>query len=117
MWHFPSSKGRVWIYSNVGVGLLGDSLEALNGQNFNTLYCQHILTPLGMEPIGIDVPARLNNEYAQGYQSNGAPAKRVNLAAREAAGSMKASANDMFHFLKALLVCLERQNLFYHPFV
>lgn len=102
-WRFPSRNGHAWIYSNVGMGLLGDSLEALTHESYNELYRRNILLPLGMQPIGIDIPAAFYSHYAQGYKSDGQPAKRVNLAAKEASGSMKASPNDMLRFLRAAL--------------
>lgn len=100
-WRFPKKLGGSWIYSNVGIGVLGDCLEAINFTNYNELYRNRILQPLGMEPIGISIPETLYNNYAQGYRADGTPANRVNLPAREAAGSIKASADDMMKFLKA----------------
>jgi beta-lactamase class C len=102
-WHFPLPNMHSWIYSNVGMGLLGNSLEALTGQSFNDLYRRNILAPLGMQEIGINVPEALVSEYAQGYRTDGSPAPRVNLAAREASGSIKASATDMSRFLAAAM--------------
>lgn len=95
--------GKTWLYSNIGMGILGDCLEAIEHENYNQLYRKNILAPLGMSPIGIDVPMAYMPYYAQGYQGNGTEAHRVQLGGRQASGSIKASANDMMQFLKAAI--------------
>lgn len=102
-WRFPSHNGSTWIYSNVGIGLLGDCLEEFHNESYDQLYRQSILGPLGMAPVGIEMPAQYNEFYAQGYRADGLPANRVNMPALEAAGSMKASPEDMMKFLRAAI--------------
>ena len=60
-----------WIYSNLGIGLLGPALEKIAHKPLNELYIQQILLPLGMQPIGITVPKNLETHYAAGYDKEG----------------------------------------------
>ena len=103
-WNPPYPIGKQWAYSNVGIGLLGNSLELITHENFNQLYRGRILQPLGMEPIGIIVPKRLLSNYAQGYNDQGTAVQRdqINLLF-PASGDMKVSAHDMLRFLKAAI--------------
>lgn len=94
--------GEQWIYSNVGVGLLGSALESSTERNFDDLYRRHILNPLGMV-IGVTVPSSLTKYYAQGYSANGESAAHIDSGLFPAAGAVKASASDMQKFLSAAI--------------
>jgi beta-lactamase class C len=99
----PSVKiGSQWQYSNIGIGTLGYSLEGLTHQSDNQLYIENILQPLGMEPIGINVPKQLQANYANGYDNKGL-APQINMPLFASAGAMKASGDDMLRFLKAAI--------------
>lgn len=101
------ASDKVYIYSNMSIGLLGYALEAITHQNYNQLYRTKILAPLGMQPIALNVPEKLKAFYAQGYDKDGKPAQRVNETEETdlfpAAGGMKASAGDMGKFLGAAM--------------
>lgn len=100
----PAEKiGTQWIYSNMGIGLLGYSLEGLTHQNFNQLYRNNILKPLGMEQIALNVPKRLQQYYAKGYDKNGEVVQPINMVLFPTAGAMKVSGKDMQPFLKAAI--------------
>lgn len=100
-----TAPDKLYTYSNVSIGLLGYALESVTHQNYNMLYRTKILSPLGMQPIALNVPAKLQAFYAQGYDSAGKPAPRVKETEEAdlfpAAGGMKASAGDMAKFLSA----------------
>lgn len=103
-WHPKQPIGEEWIYSNVNMGLLGFALETVTHRNINQLYREHILTPLGMDPIGTIVPKKYLKNYAQGYDEKGNP---IFEDSKEwlfpSAGAMKISGKDMQLFLKAAI--------------
>lgn len=101
---YETMSEEKWIYSNLGIGLLGNAIEHATHQNINNLYRQQILSPLHMQLIGLTVPAKLAGNYAQGYTEEGTEAPRCcSTSLLPAAGQMKASANDMQRFLSAAI--------------
>ena len=99
----PTPAGEKWAYSNFGIGLLGYALETSTNKSFDQLYRTQILSPLKMQPIALTVPKKLSRYYAQGYDKSGVPVKPIEMSLFPAAGAMKASANDMQHFLSAAI--------------
>lgn len=102
-WQPLAPLGTKWTYSNVSIGLLGDALETMTHQNFNQLYRNKILAPLGMAPIGIIVPQRYIKNAAQGYTKTGQATQPTSMGLFPAAYAMKASAHDLLLFLGAAL--------------
>lgn len=92
-----------YTYSQISIGLLGEAVEAVSHESFDQLYRSKILVPLGMQPIGLTVPAKLKPFYAQGYDAEGKPAAPISNAVFPQAGSMKASAEDMSKFMAAAI--------------
>ena len=92
-----------WIYSNVGMNMLGYSIEAATRKNFNQLYLKKIAKPLGMQPLGLTVPRSYQKYYAQGYDQNAQPIKPFQIKLSSFAGGIKASAQDMQRFLSAAI--------------
>lgn len=102
-WHAETKPDETYLYSNLGIGLLGQAIEAVTHQSYNMLYRNKILKPLGMQPIALEVPKKLKPFYAQGYdvEGNAVPAESDGLF--PAASAMKASASDMSKFLSAAI--------------
>lgn len=91
-----------WRYSNLGIGLLGAAIEQVTKKNIQELYIKQILSPLGMQPIGITVPKQYRKFMAQGYSLKGLPVENETVKPMlSGAGDAKASAGDMQHFLAA----------------
>ena len=99
----PYSADERWIYSNVGIGLLGYALETETHQSFNQLYIRRIMQPLHMQPFALTVPARYQHFYAQGYDNNGQPVNPAELGIFPSAYAVKSSAGDMQKFLAAAI--------------
>jgi beta-lactamase class C len=100
-WQPTKKIGLVWQYSNMGIGLLGYALQSKAHETINQLYRKRILIPLHMTPIGIEIPSSLEHNLAQGYTNNDKPDVHLPLGLFPAAGSMKATIQDMSFFLKA----------------
>ncbi len=95
--------GDQWIYSNVGIGILGYALENATHKSFDELYRRHILNPLAMYPIGLTVPNAYRKFYAQGYDYAGKPVDPLPHGMLASAIAIKASSIDMQHFLSAAI--------------
>lgn len=102
-WRPPYSPDEKWIDSNIGMGLLGEAMEVVTHKNLDQLYRTRILLPLKMRPMGLVVPAQWKKAIAQGYDGQGSPVKPSPLGAFPSAYGMRASAQDMQHFLAAAI--------------
>ena len=100
---YENIANEKWIYSNIGIGVLGMAMERATHKNLNTLYIQRILQPLHMQPIGMVVPPALKANYAQGHDKEGQPISPMPLSVLPAGGQMKASSADMQRFLSAAI--------------
>ena len=102
-WAPEHNAGEHWIYSNMGVGILGYAVERAGHRGYNQLYRKYVTAPLGMQPVGLVVPPYLRNNYAQGFDKEGNPAPHMDAKLFPAATGIKASANDMRLFLAAAI--------------
>ncbi len=102
-WTTDNAPGEYWIYSNLGISLLGDALEKITHQSIDELYRRQLLKPLHMQLIGMTVPAALKKYYAQGFDKNGQPVPPMTPNLYASAGDMKASSGDMQQFLAAAI--------------
>lgn len=100
-WQPNSAPGSQWLYSNLGMGLLGISIENKVGWPYPELVNTYIFKPLKIKDAGVNVVGWRYN-YAQGYD-NGRPAIRWKMPLFSAAGGIEASPRDMLQFLGAAL--------------
>jgi beta-lactamase class C len=94
---------QTWLYSNVGFGLLGLTIEAKTHKNINQLYISQILQPLKMQPIGSVIPQKLRSYYATGYGLDNKPIPHDESGLLASAWAVKASPSDMQKFLSAAI--------------
>lgn len=98
-------KPGTYSYSNLGVGLLGVILSAINDTDYETLLKERILDPLKMDSTWVqrDIesePDHLKGRFATGH--NGGKVKsHTRLASLVAAGGIVSSASDMLDFAEA----------------
>ena len=97
------TPNKQWSYSNLGIGMLGYTLQNVTHKTFDQLYRRHILLPLNMREIGSTVPKKWQRFYAQGYDKNGNPVNQMPASLFPAAGGLKLSADDMQRFLSAAI--------------
>jgi len=98
-WQSINTIGTEWQYSNVGIGLVGLVLQNKTHETINQLYKKYILKPLNMVPIGIDVDKKFQPYFAHGYVENGDAVPHSSQGLFPAAWGLKASIQDMSHFL------------------
>lgn len=102
-WKPTAEIGTQWRYSNIGIGLLGYVLQSELHLSINQMYRTRLLQPLHMQPVGITVPKRFDENLAQGYDAQGDILAPSTLSLFPAADAIKISAKDALYFLKAAL--------------
>ena len=83
-------------YSNFGVGLLGMLLGRATGLGFEQTLMDRVITSLGMTATSFE-----DSPLHQGHQ-RGKPVAPWHLAAMAGAGGLRATANDLLHFLETI---------------
>jgi beta-lactamase class C len=104
-WQPEQPVGSQWQYSNVGFGLAALLLEGQKHKSIDVLIKTHILAPLKMQPIGIDIPEKYLNNFAQGYSSDGNAAVRFSRGEGLYPGAwgLKATIDDLAKFMSAAI--------------
>lgn len=57
---YPAARN--WQYSNLGLTLVGEIVEAVSGQDYADYMREHLLDPLGMDDTTTDMPQELRGE-------------------------------------------------------
>lgn len=92
-----------FLYSNVGLGLLGHALSRAAGQPWPQLVAQQVLQPLGMHETVVAIPPALRARFIAGHNGTLAPAHAWDLDALAGAGALRSTADDMLGYLEAQL--------------
>ncbi len=103
--------GESFVYSNLGLGLLGHALERAAGRNYEALIRDRIALPLGMSGTRVELPEDLAARLAPGFfdvRHLGAfgvefPAPRWQSRVLHGAGALVSSGEDLLRFLEANL--------------
>jgi CubicO group peptidase (beta-lactamase class C family) len=106
-WKPGHAAGTHRTYSNLGIGLLSIATAASLGVSYVDAVEKTLFPALGMTHSYIKVPARQMAQYAQGYNSDGAPVRvNPNVLADEAYG-VKSNTRDLIRFLDANMGLLQ----------
>ena len=92
-----------FVYSNVGVALLGQVLAAKAGTDYGTLLAREVLTPLRMTHTSLTIPAKEQSRALHGLTGTDRSASAWDLQAFAPAGGLHATAGDMSIYLEAQL--------------
>lgn len=90
-------------YSNYGMGLLAHVLEAVAGDDYESMVREKILLPLGMRHTAIKLTPEMESKLAQGYNPKGLPTPLWTFGALGGAGAFSSNANDLMTFIRASL--------------
>lgn len=96
--------GTQYLYSNIGVGLLGHILGIADGTSYQELVTSRILTPLGMDRTSLFINEEQNTNLALGYSAGFEV--MPNFDANDifqGAGFIKSTLHDMMIYLKSNL--------------
>lgn len=94
-----SEPGTEFLYSNMGMALLGLALEEVYGRSFEELVKEKICVQNDMQNTGVQLTAEQEKMFAQGYNFSGSATPHWNLGVFNAAGALKSNTSDMLKFL------------------
>jgi serine-type D-Ala-D-Ala carboxypeptidase/endopeptidase len=92
-----------FVYSNLGVGLLGQALADRAGMRYPDLLHEEITGPLGIHDTGVALTQEMKERFIAGYDGQHRPAHAWDLDALAGAGGIRSTAADMLTYLEAQL--------------
>ncbi len=91
------------LYSNLGVGLLGQALANRAHTAYPALVQQEILGPLGMRETSVALTPSMRERFLPGHDAQHKPAHAWDIGALGGAGGLRSTAADMLVYLEAQL--------------
>lgn len=92
-----------FLYSNLGVGLLGQALADRAGEPYPKLLAQQVTVPLALHDTTVTLSAAQQSRFIQGHAADHRTAHAWDLDALAGAGAIRSTANDMLTYLEAQL--------------
>jgi serine-type D-Ala-D-Ala carboxypeptidase/endopeptidase len=92
-----------FLYSNLGVGLLGQALADRAGVTYPTLLAQQVTGPLGLPDTVVALSAEQQRRFIEGHGADHRVAHAWDLDALAGAGAIRSTAKDMLTYLEAQL--------------
>jgi serine-type D-Ala-D-Ala carboxypeptidase/endopeptidase len=92
-----------FLYSNLGVGLLGQALANRAGKSYAALLQQEIAGPMGLKDTVVSLSQEQQARFIQGHDAEHRPAHAWDLDALAGAGAIRSTAADMLTYLEAQL--------------
>lgn len=92
-----------FLYSNVGLGLLGQALANRAGKDYPALLQQEIAQPLGLKDTVIALSPEQEARFIPGHDADHRPAHAWDLVAFAGAGAIRSTAAEMLTYLEAQL--------------
>jgi serine-type D-Ala-D-Ala carboxypeptidase/endopeptidase len=109
LYRFLASHGvarpadAAFLYSNLGVGLLGQALANRAGLSFAQLVAEEVTRPLDLVDTVITLSSAQQARFIEGHSADGKPAGGWDFDALAGAGSLRSTAADMLSYLEANL--------------
>lgn len=91
--------GTRYIYSDLGMGLLGHLESRASGMSYEKVLHYYILDSLGMNWTGITLSSEMSKNLAKGYTEKGEPTGNWNYQALEGSGAIRSNLKDMLKYL------------------
>lgn len=92
-----------FLYSNLGVGLLGQALVDRASMSYPQLLKFEVTGPLNMNETVVKLSPEQEKRFATGHTAQHQPTSPWNLDALAGAGAIRSTANDMLTYLEAQL--------------
>ncbi|MCI0541769.1 MAG: serine hydrolase [Verrucomicrobiales bacterium] len=102
-YELPRDPGSAYEYSNLGMGLLGDSISRRAGATYEQLVLDRICKPLGLNDTRIKFSEDMQSRFPIGYDHDLKPAKGFERLSLAGVGGLRSTANDFLKFLAAVL--------------
>lgn len=96
-----SEPGKDYIYSNLGVSLLGVILEKVSGKSFEQMVKQIICTPLGIKSTVQTLTPSLRQRSVKVYTEGGKETTAWHFYALAPFGALKSTVNNLLTYAKA----------------
>jgi CubicO group peptidase (beta-lactamase class C family) len=97
-------EDATFVYSGLGVGLLGQALAERAGRSYADLLREEITEPLGMADTVIELSGEQQRRFLQGYDGKHRPMESLDLdGALAGGGAIRSTAGDMLTYLEANL--------------
>lgn len=98
----PTGIGKRYLYSNLGVGLLGELLAISQDSDYGKLLQKEVLAPLKLGHTYLKVPEKQAGNFATGYMGNH-PVGHWDFKAFAGAGGLRASITDLLAYGRSYL--------------
>jgi len=92
-----------FLYSNLGVGLLGQALADRAGSTYAQLLAEQVTIPLHLKDTVVSLSEVQRARFISGHAPNGHPTEPWDLDALAGAGAVRSTASDMLRYLEAQL--------------
>lgn len=94
-----NEPGTRYVYSNLGMGLLGHLMTRASGMTYDNMLHTYLLDSLGMTSTGITLSPEMTKNLAKGYDNKGEPTGLWNMNSLEGAGGVRSTLKDMLAYL------------------
>lgn len=95
----PPNAG--FLYSNLGVGLLGHALSLRYGKSYEQMIVDLVAAPLDLNDTRVTLTADQQKRFAPGHDGDGNPVRNWDLDALAGAGALRSTAADLLRYLQA----------------
>jgi CubicO group peptidase (beta-lactamase class C family) len=92
-----------FLYSNLGVGLLGQALSDRAGEKYPQLLAQQVTMPLALHDTIVTLSGAQQSRFIQGHSADHRPSHAWDLDALAGAGAIRSTASDMLTYVSAEL--------------
>jgi CubicO group peptidase (beta-lactamase class C family) len=99
----PRPIGTQYVYSNFGMGLLGQAIAQRAGRDYEDLIRSRVTAPLQMNSTSVALSASMRKRLVQGYIHPGRQADPWTIVSLQGMGALHSTANDLLRFLSVSL--------------
>lgn len=99
----PSSSAHRHVYSNLGVGLLGEAMAIMEGKSFGELLTEKVTGPMALKDTTDRLDSRQRNRFANPKTTRGKPILPWTFQSLAAAGCLRSTAGDLARFSQAVI--------------
>lgn len=99
--HLYTRPGENYLYSNLGVGLMGYALSTVTEMPYEQLLQERVLNPLGMSSTAITLTAEQEAERAMPHTKLGTQVSQWDFDVLAACGGVKSTTHDLLLYLAA----------------
>lgn len=99
-WQPRSARGTQRCYSNPSLGLFGDLAARAQKRPFAELMSKGLLPQMGLQHTYLQVPAKAQSLYAQGYDAQNRPVRVSPGPFADEAYGIKTSARDLLRYVR-----------------